>query len=130
MRSKAPLALMEQLIMILVFALAAVLCLRIFVWCDSSSKENQLRDEAVILVETAAETLQHFAGDLNQTAAALGGNAAGDALTLSDGALTLSAVPEDSGHTLLGQARIAVTGPADQLLFELTVCWQKEVPHE
>ena len=30
MRSKSPLALMEQVIMVLVFALAAALCLRVF----------------------------------------------------------------------------------------------------
>ena len=43
-RSKAPLALMEQIIMILVFALAAAVCLQAFVYANGLSgrgeKEN------------------------------------------------------------------------------------------
>lgn len=34
MRSKAPLVLMEQLVMVLVFALAAALCVQVFVLSD------------------------------------------------------------------------------------------------
>ena len=34
MRSKTPLALMEQMVMVLVFALAAALCLQVFVVSD------------------------------------------------------------------------------------------------
>ena len=39
MRSKAPLALVEQTLMILVFALAAALCLQAFVRADRLSRE-------------------------------------------------------------------------------------------
>ena len=34
MRSKSPLALMEQVVMVLVFALAAALCIQVFVFSD------------------------------------------------------------------------------------------------
>ena len=34
MRSKSPLVLMEQLVMVLAFALAAALCLRAIIWSD------------------------------------------------------------------------------------------------
>lgn len=37
-RSKAPLALMEQIIMILVFALASAVCLQAFVYADRLSR--------------------------------------------------------------------------------------------
>ena len=49
-RSKAPLALMEQIIMILVFALAAAVCLQAFVYANGLStrgeKENIAAEHA------------------------------------------------------------------------------------
>ena len=48
MRSKAPLAMMEQMVMVLVFALAAALCLQAFVKSDRMSKEMEARDRAVV----------------------------------------------------------------------------------
>ena len=55
MKSKAPLVMMEQMVMILVFALAAALCLQAFVLSDSISRENQRRDRAVLLCQNLAE---------------------------------------------------------------------------
>ena len=55
MRSKASLFLMEQLIMVLVFALAAALCLQVFVRAEEISLESARRDEAVIVARNAAE---------------------------------------------------------------------------
>ena len=46
MKSKAPLALMEQIVMLLVFALAAALCLQAFVKSDQISRESQARSNA------------------------------------------------------------------------------------
>ena len=40
MRSKAPLALMEQMVMVLVFALAAALCLQAFALADRISRQE------------------------------------------------------------------------------------------
>ena len=58
MRSKASLFLMEQLVMLLVFALAAALCLGVFVRADRISEETHQRDQAVILACNAAELLK------------------------------------------------------------------------
>ena len=55
MKSKAPLVMMEQMVMILVFALAAALCLQAFVLSDSISQENQRRDQAALLCQNLAE---------------------------------------------------------------------------
>ena len=44
MRSKAPLVLMEQLVMVLVFALAAALCVQVFVLSDQTSRNYAARD--------------------------------------------------------------------------------------
>ena len=56
MKSKAPLVMMEQMVMILVFALAAALCMRAFVLSSSLSEEAERRDIAVLLCENAAES--------------------------------------------------------------------------
>ena len=58
MKSKAPLALMEQLVMILVFALAAALCMQVFVRAQEISLETARRDEAVVLAQNGAELLK------------------------------------------------------------------------
>ena len=49
MKNKTSLLLMEQLVMVLVFALAAALCLTVFVKADQISRETVRRDEAVLL---------------------------------------------------------------------------------
>ena len=58
MRSKAPLALMEQTVMILVFALAAALCLRVFVWSSQMSRHIEARDRAAVEAQCAAEIIK------------------------------------------------------------------------
>lgn len=58
MRSKSPLALMEQLVMVLVFALAAALCLQVFAFSDQTSERNETIDRAVMECQNVAETLK------------------------------------------------------------------------
>lgn len=58
MKSKASLFLMEQLVMVLVFALAAALCLGVFVRANEISSETARRDEAVIIAQNAAQMLK------------------------------------------------------------------------
>lgn len=54
-RSKAPLALMEQVIMVLVFALAAAICVQAFVMARSMSIRSKTRDRAIEMCQSAAE---------------------------------------------------------------------------
>lgn len=58
MRSKAPLVLMEQLVMLLVFALAAALCVQAFALSERTSARNAARDRAVLEAQNAAEALK------------------------------------------------------------------------
>ena len=46
-KNRATLTLMEQLVMILVFALAAVICLQVFVTASKKSRDSEDRDRAV-----------------------------------------------------------------------------------
>ena len=64
MKNKAPLTLIEQAIMLLVFALAAVLCLQAFVWANDASKAIADRDMALIQAQSAAEVLKSCGGDM------------------------------------------------------------------
>ena len=78
MKNKAPLALMEQLIMILVFALASALCLRLFVYSDQVSVSGAARDQAAAVVQNAAEALKLSGGSMESLAGLLGGEADAD----------------------------------------------------
>ncbi len=57
-KSKAPLAMMEQMVMLLVFALAAALCLQAFVKSDEMSKRSEARDRAMVLCQNVAEAMR------------------------------------------------------------------------
>ena len=58
MKSKASLSLMELLVMVLIFALAAALCLQTFAKARSISLETARQDEAVLLAQNSAELLK------------------------------------------------------------------------
>jgi len=72
-KSKAPLNLMEQVVMILVFAFAAALCVQAFVVADSMSKEVYARDKAAVVSQMVAETVKSQKGDRQNTASILQG---------------------------------------------------------
>ena len=82
MRDRTPLLLMEQLVMILVFALTAAVCLRAFALSHEISRENEARDRAVTVAQNAAERIKYCGGSGSSApefaAEQLGG-------TLSDG---------------------------------------------
>ena len=132
MKSKTPLALMELLIMVLVFAIAAALCLRCFVLADRASARNALRDEAVSAVQTAAETVKACHGNYGEAAYLLDGTWENGQITVaSHDGFVLIICPEKSDVSLLGTARIeAVSTGEEELLFALTTAWQEVAQHE
>ena len=62
-QSKAPLVLMEQVIMVLVFALAAALCVQDFVKARSISVHLSEENHAMNVSQTLAETVKASCGD-------------------------------------------------------------------
>lgn len=58
MKSKAPLAMMEQIVMVLVFALAAALCLQTFVLSGKISKRTEAKNRAAVEAQNVAETIK------------------------------------------------------------------------
>lgn len=137
MRSKTPLALMEQVVMILVFALAAALCLQIFVFSDQISRRNEEIDGAVLLAQNTAETVKRCGG-IEGAAEILGGEIEQmmwssyyhedltPALDRESAWYHVDTLPENSGVEGLGQAHIAVFRfDESEALFSLTVAWQE-----
>jgi len=133
MRSKAPLAVIEQVIMLLVFALAAAVCLRGFAWADSTSRHNRNCDLALVQAQNAAAILQNNGGDLAAAAEIMGGRVEGQCWgihynkqweqTDGEGAFILF-VRFRPTVSLMSTARITVAGDGE-LLAELTVSWQE-----
>lgn len=60
MKSKTPLVMMEQIVMVLIFALAAALCLQTFVLSGKMSKENELVNRAAIEAQNTAESMKAY----------------------------------------------------------------------
>lgn len=139
MRSKAPLVMMEQMVMLLVFALAAALCLQAFVKSDELSQRGENRDRAVTLCQNAAETIRATGGDFSRAAKLLEATQSeGDSLTVAyqeDWTLaedtpryTLGVSRVESGLPGLGKASVWLRDEQGETeLFRLKVAWQEEV---
>ena len=115
MKNKVSLQLMELLVMILVFALAAALCLQVFARAREISEETAWRDQAVILARNAAEVLKATAGD----------RSAAEALSRDDYRVTVKGKP--ARILGLGEAEIQVFREG-RLLFCLDTGWQEVLP--
>ena len=136
MKSKIPLPLMEQLIMVLVFALTSAGCLQGVARANRLSGQQESQAYAVIAAQNAAEVLKHVSGDFEQAAGQLGGHWDGGVWSISydDSWQTLSdsdkavfhlqAIPMADDDPLLGTARIKVFYN-ENVLFEITVAWQE-----
>lgn len=137
MRSKAPLALMEQMVMLLVFALAAALCVQSFAKSDALSQRGEARDRAVTVCQSAAEVIRSCGGEpahaLSGAAERLGchydqgllwadydenwNSGAGDAYRL-----TAQGVPSETPGLYAACVAVDCGG---ETLFEITVAWQE-----
>jgi hypothetical protein len=128
---------MEQLVMVLVFALAAALCVQVFVLSDQISRRDQARDQAVVMAQNAAELLKDTRGDYGAVARTLGGTGDAQGLQVTytqdwapgQGPYTLTAQPRESGVPGLGQAEIRVGSGEDDLVV-LTAAWQTDLAEE
>ena len=139
MNSKTSLVLMEQLIMVLVFAVAAALCLQVFVGADQIYRETGQRDRAVSIARNAAEIVKISKGNPEEAAVSL--TALQDSSHLwvyYDDQWKVVKEYQEAAYRLeiqwlektlpgLGQAQITVT-QADvpkTPLFSLMVAWQE-----
>ena len=133
MRSKTPLALMEQLVMVLVFALSAAFCLRVFVAADRLSREQEALSYAVAAAQNTAELLKISGEDWEQQLAdgqwkKAEGVWRTECETASGGVLEIW--PQEQTVAGLAQAEIRVIRDDGELLFAIPVAWQKEGSYE
>ena len=115
MKNKTSLVLMEQLVLILVFSLAAALCLQTFSQARNISLETIRLDRAVILAQNGAQLLKATDGDAEKA----------ESLSTDDYRVIVRDLPETTPG--LGRAEIQVFFE-ETLLFSLETGWQEELP--
>lgn len=138
MKNKTPLSLMEQLIMLLVFAFAAALCLQVFVLSNQMSRRCEATDHAVTMIQNTAEVLKASGGDFSKCATVLGGTVEDNnwqiwydenwnetAMDQAIYQLTISLLPSDL--PTLGSAEICAMIMPEDPLSAITVSWQEVI---
>lgn len=136
MKNKAPLSLMEQLVMLLVFALAAALCLQVFVLSSQISRRCEAMDHAVTKVQNVAEYLKASGGDLTPFETTLNESNTAPSWQIcydenwnqtfmEQAAYRLLLTPVMSEDPLLGSAQVCAMSKTGDILFAVTVCWQE-----
>ena len=133
MRNKSTLVLIEHMIMLLVFALAAAVCLRLFALAGKMSRTNEATDRAVLVAQNAAEQIKR--DGIRRFAEQTGAKAErGTAWSLFYDE-NWELVPEESGKFILNiveaeeteylfRAEIVVSTDAEEELFRLPVATQ------
>lgn len=114
MKNRAVLSLMEQILMVLVFAVAAAICLRVFTVADRMSKDAASVDAAYLLAQNAAEEIKNTRG----------APLAESGCEREENGLLLKAEPVETGNRFLGGATVTVFD-GEKILCELPVRWQK-----
>jgi len=74
-RSRSTLFLIEQLIVIAVFAICSAACARILTSAYLTAKESKDLSNAILIAENAAESYKAVAGDIGKVVELLGGTA-------------------------------------------------------
>ena len=88
-RSKATLFLIEQLIVVAVFAICAAACVKILSYAYLSARDSKDISNAIMAAESSVECFKAVAGDIEKAAGILGGgagkvNGAGEAVVYYD----------------------------------------------
>ena len=137
MRNKTTLVLIEQIVMILVFLLAATVCVRMFVLSETLSKRNEATDRAVLKAQNAAELLKSagISGYVRETGAvqtaeeryAVFYDSAWNPVSSEQQAVyTLNVSYGEDKENGLWRAKVSVASETEEILFEIPVTGQSE----
>lgn len=120
MRNRAFLPLIEQILMIAVFAIVSAVCIGCFASARAISLGTEKKDTAVILAQNTAESIK--ANGLSEKTVVF----YNEDMTVRDSQDEFMVVcePLDDSNTLLGSASVSVFYD-EKLLFEITVRWQE-----
>ena len=127
MKSRSTLLLMEQVIMVMFFSIAAILCIQIFVYAHRTSIRNTQRTEASAVIQSIAEEIKCSGGDLDEIGKVHKGNWNGSTLEIAEEGLEylVCVTPIENDNPYLGAAEIkAVIG--EDTLSAIQVGWQEE----
>lgn len=125
-RSKAPLALMEQIIMILVFALASAVCLQAFVYSNNLSKADEQKQNAIAMAQQVTEYCKSSKGNMEWVCDVLNGEVTEDGMRVDDkeNNMTVSlALTEQSEY--LQKARVAVSTLDGEEIYAVDIAYQR-----
>ncbi len=147
MKNKSALSLMELLIMVLVFLLAAALCVRVFVYSRLKSADDELSAQAERQAQTTAELIKAAEGDFAKASEMLkdsNGMKAGTAYGANGELLEFEFSENWEPHSpfsavhysylvkakkktegYLGTADIVVLDVSGKELYRLTASWQE-----
>ncbi|WP_195985207.1 hypothetical protein [Clostridium sp. D33t1_170424_F3] len=149
-RSRVTLVLMEQVLMLLAFALAAALCVQTFVYASRQSIYNEERDRAVQMAQTAVEIMKSTGGTVEQAQLAAAERMGGQVLQENwqvfydqdwrevPGGMpfrySLRAVAEPTDLKGFYKANVQVVANQEEngtqeVLFQLTAAWQEVSAH-
>lgn len=131
-RSKAPLALMEQIIMILVFAMAAAVCLQAFVYSNTLSKQSSDQDVASSHAQEIAEYLKEQK-DVDAVCEKLSGQITEDGAVFSypeDHMTVRLVIREDRSDDYMLATTISALNDNEETLFSIDVACQRLTAQE
>lgn len=124
-KSKAPLALMEQIIMILVFALASAVCLQAFVYSDRLSRTDEQKQNAMTKAQLVTEYCKGCQGDLERVSEAMGAELTEDGLRAAcpeEGMVVSLRLTEQTDY--LQKAVVSVTDPDGADIYHMDIAYQ------
>ena len=134
--SKAPLVLMEQVIMVLVFALVSAVCIQAFALARTTSLRMTERDHAMKVSQTLAETVKSSVGDPEAVCKEIGGGIDGEQLffyydsdwkvvsTSADASFRM-VFEKEAGDGFCKYGRITVSDTdGEREIFSMRVAWQ------
>jgi len=119
MRSKTPLVLMEQLVMVLVFAMAAAICLQGFLFAERLSEKNEALAAAALLAQNHAEEMKASYGEVLQ-----GWEEPRGVYYLEEEGYRVEVREEEGDVPGMQKVHLQVL-EGEELLLELPVAWQE-----
>ena len=129
MKNKTSLVLMEQLIMVLVFALSAAVCLQIFVLSDRLAKRNEAVSEAALVAQNVAEELKVRGGSFENAVADgewIRENGSGKyQVEVQEDVCDISGLVRARIFVMESNADDEEDGQGSEVLFEIPVAWQE-----
>ena len=127
MRSKAPLTLIELCIMVLIFAFAAALCMRGFVWSELTAEKNTATDNAAVCIQNAAEMVKYTKGEcISSEGYPKYDDVNWNECSSEDAVFVLSASQPEKIPGL-GKTELFVEDSDGKLLISVDVAWQEEI---